>query len=100
MRKLRVLFTIQGDGRGHLTQALAVQRILLDAGHAIPAILVGRQPDQEMPDFYARKAAAPITRFDSFAFITDQTNTRIHPLATARHNLRMIRRYWQSLGII
>jgi uncharacterized protein (TIGR00661 family) len=97
---LKILFTIQGDGRGHLTQALAVQRILLDAGHTIPAILVGRQPDQEMPDFYAHKAAARITRYDSFAPITDKTNTRIHPLATLRYNLAKVARYWRSIGII
>jgi uncharacterized protein (TIGR00661 family) len=100
MRKLRVLFTIQGDGRGHLTQALAVQRILLDAGHEIPAILVGRQPDQDMPEFYVRKAAAPITRYDSFAFITDKTNTKIHALATALHNVRNAGRYWRSMSAI
>lgn len=100
MRKLRVLLAIQGDGRGHLTQALAVQRILLDAGHAIPAILVGRQPDQDMPAFYAEKAAAPITRFDSFAFVTDRTDTRIAPLPTLLHNLRNADRYWHSLRMI
>ena len=97
---MRVLFTIQGDGRGHLTQALAVQRILLDAGHTIPAILVGRQPDQEMPDFYARKAAAPIIRYDSFAPVTDKTNTKIHPLATLHYNAQQLRRYGQSIGTI
>ena len=97
---MKVLFTIQGDGRGHLTQALAVQRILLDAGHTIPAIFVGRQPDQEMPEFYASKAAAPITRYDSFAPITDKTNTRIHPLATLCYNLANVPRYWRNIGII
>lgn len=100
MRKLRVLFTIQGDGRGHLTQALAVQRILLDAGHSIPAILVGRQPDQDMPAFYAQKAAAPITRIDSFAFVTDKSDTRIAPLPTLLHNIRNAKRYWESLNVI
>src|SRR5262245_23272088 len=100
MRKLRVLFTIQGDGRGHLTQALAVQQILLDAGHSIPAILVGRQPDQEMPAFYAEKAAAPITRIDSFAFVTDKSDTRIAPLPTLSHNIRNVKRYWRGLEVI
>jgi uncharacterized protein (TIGR00661 family) len=100
MRKMRVLFTIQGDGRGHLTQALAVQTILLDAGHSIPAILVGRQPDQDMPAFYAEKAAAPITRVDSFAFVTDKSDTKIAPLATLPHNIRNAKRYWESLNAI
>jgi uncharacterized protein (TIGR00661 family) len=100
MRKLRILFTIQGDGRGHLTQALAVQKILHDAGHSIPAILVGRQPDQDMPEFYAEKAAAPIKRFDSFAFITDKSDTKIAPLSTLIYNVRSAGRYWNSLRII
>jgi uncharacterized protein (TIGR00661 family) len=100
MRKLKVLFTIQGDGRGHMTQALAVQKILHDAGHSIPAILLGRQPDQQMPEFFLNKVTAPIIRFDSFAFVADPHNKSISPLATLWQNLRHGRRFVRGLGII
>ena len=100
MRRLKVLFTIQGDGRGHMTQALAVQKILLDAGHRIPAILLGRQPDQQVPDFFLTKAAAPIVRFDSFAFVADRQNKSISPTATVVQNLRNVRLFVRSFGTI
>jgi uncharacterized protein (TIGR00661 family) len=100
MRKLKVLFTIQGDGRGHMTQALAVQKILLDAGHQISAILLGRQPDQQVPDFFLSKAAAPIIRYDSFAFVADKQNKTISPAATIVQNLRHAQLFARSLGTI
>jgi uncharacterized protein (TIGR00661 family) len=100
MRKFKVLFTIQGDGRGHMTQALAVQKILLDAGHTVPAILLGRQPDQQVPDFFLNKAAAPIVRYDSFAFVADKENKTISLSATALQNFRNARLFVRSLGII
>jgi uncharacterized protein (TIGR00661 family) len=100
MRKLKVLFTIQGDGRGHMTQALAVQKILLNAGHQIPAILLGRQPEQQVPEFFLNKAAAPIIRYDSFAFVADKQNKAISPAATILQNLRNARLFVRSLGIV
>jgi uncharacterized protein (TIGR00661 family) len=100
MGKLRVLFTIQGDGRGHLTQALAVQRILLDAGHSITSMIVGRQPDCEMPAFFEQKAVAPITRVDSPAFVFDQSNRRICRLASLFNNLRKLGRFREGMRVI
>ncbi|MFL5342659.1 MAG: glycosyltransferase family protein, partial [Gemmataceae bacterium] len=97
---MRVLFTIQGDGRGHLTQALAVQRILLDAGHSIPAILVGRQPGNPIPPFYAEKAAAPISQYPSFIPITDSTDTKLDVPASVRYNVPRLGEYWRGMGLI
>ena len=38
---MRVLFTVQGEGRGHLTQALAVYRSLSRQGHELVGVVVG-----------------------------------------------------------
>ncbi|HLW66346.1 MAG TPA: glycosyltransferase family protein [Gemmataceae bacterium] len=100
MRKLNVLFTINGDGRGHMTQALAMQKILHDAGHRVPAMLVGREPNQPIPGFFPSKAAVPIIRFDSFAFVADPQNKSISLPATVWHNLRDAPRFIQSFGAI
>ena len=100
MRKLNVLFIVQGDGRGHMTQALAIQRILLDAGHHICGILLGREPDQPIPDFFASKVTAPIVRYQSFAFFDNRANTAIDPLASFFGNLRRLPRVVSSLVLI
>jgi uncharacterized protein (TIGR00661 family) len=97
MRKLNVLFIVQGDGRGHMTQALAIQRILLEGGHRICGILLGREPEQEIPDFFASKVTAPIARYQSFAFFNNRANTAIDPLATVIGNLRRLPTVVKSL---
>lgn len=88
MRQMRILFTIQGDGRGHMTQALAVQQILRDAGHQVCGILLGKQPTQAPPDFFLQKAAAPVGYYQTFAFATDKQNKAISLPATIIENVR------------
>ena len=97
MCKLNVLFIVQGDGRGHMTQALALQRILNDAGHRVCSVLLGREPDQPIPDFFAIKVTAPIVRYQSFAFFNNKDNTAIDPIATVLGNVRRLPRVIKSL---
>ena len=39
---MKMLFIIQGEGRGHLTQALSLRRKLADEGHQVVGVLVGK----------------------------------------------------------
>ena len=39
---MRFLFIIQGEGRGHFTQALALQQILQQKGDTLCAVIVGK----------------------------------------------------------
>jgi UDP:flavonoid glycosyltransferase YjiC (YdhE family) len=50
----KFLFVVQGEGRGHLTQALALQDILHNAGHKVVAVLVGKSY-RKIPDFFITK---------------------------------------------
>ena len=38
---MKILFIIQGEGRGHLTQALSLRQKLMAEGHEIVGVLVG-----------------------------------------------------------
>ncbi|MCD8263737.1 MAG: hypothetical protein LUD02_05910 [Tannerellaceae bacterium] len=49
---MKLLFIIQGEGRGHLTQALALSRQLTAEGHEIVAALVGKSPSRRLPSFF------------------------------------------------
>lgn len=84
MSRLKVLLAVQGDGRGHFTQALAVQRMLLDAGHYVCGALVGQQGDDEVPAFFRRQLAAPITLHRTVEFYADGKGTGIDGRTTAR----------------
>ena len=40
---MKVLFIVQGEGRGHLTQAITLEEILRRNGHEVVEVLVGKR---------------------------------------------------------
>lgn len=48
---MKYLFIIQGEGRGHLTQAITLERLLVQNGHSVVGMLVGKSPSRQLPDF-------------------------------------------------
>jgi uncharacterized protein (TIGR00661 family) len=66
---MRILFTIQGEGRGHMTQALAVRQLLLQSGHDLVGVVVGQHQARELPEYVARSFPGPITRLESPGFV-------------------------------
>ncbi len=65
---MRYLFIVQGEGRGHLTQALALAQMLRRAGHEVVEVLVGKNPNRVLPAFFTEKIDAPLRTFDSPSF--------------------------------
>ena len=85
---MRVLFTVQGQGRGHLTQAIAVAEVLSAAGHELVGVVAGNHPGRDLPSFFTDAFAAPVTMLPSPGFIflkdrgVDLPGTLLH---AARH---------------
>lgn len=65
MGALRVAFVVQGEGRGHMTQALALGAFLRDAGHEVVEVLVGRSPHRPVPSYFEEGMEAPVRRFEA-----------------------------------
>lgn len=65
MSPLRVAFVVQGEGRGHMTQALALAAFLRDAGHEVIEVLVGRSPHRPIPSYFLDGVHAPVRPFDA-----------------------------------
>ena len=40
---MKFLFIVQGEGRGHLTQAITLEEILRRNGHEVVEVLVGKR---------------------------------------------------------
>lgn len=70
MGALKVAFVVQGEGRGHMTQALALGSFLRDAGHEVVEVLVGRSPHRPIPSYFIDGMAAPVRRFDAPAQVS------------------------------
>lgn len=62
---MRFLFTVQGEGRGHYTQALSLSALLRKHGHEVVGVLVGTSDNRQVPSFFKNKINAPIYEFSS-----------------------------------
>jgi uncharacterized protein (TIGR00661 family) len=65
MRRLAVAFVVQGEGRGHMTQALALAGFLREAGHEISCAFVGVSPFRSVPRYFSEALDAPLETFDA-----------------------------------
>lgn len=97
---MRFLFLIQGEGRGHLTQALSFAALLKEEGHSLCAVVVGKSPRRKIPDFFLDKIGTTVTSVESPNFETDELEKRILLGKTIRKNLGKLPRYWTSLQTI
>ena len=100
MQPLQCLFIVQGEGRGHLTQAFALRAMLRRAGHTVCSVLVGRGGDHEAPSFFRDKIDAPIEYFDSAHFVIDGESRSIRWLPTVVYNNRRWGRFRESFDQI
>ena len=51
---MRYVFIVQGEGRGHLTQAISMERLLRESGHEVAAVLVGTRLETTRLSFLMR----------------------------------------------
>lgn len=66
---MRVFLTVQGEGRGHLTQAIAVSRILSQRGDELVGVVVGRTGLRELPEYFRSAVRVPVIELPSPGFV-------------------------------
>lgn len=76
-RTLRVAFVVQGEGRGHLSQALALAQMLKKWKYELVAVYVGRSRLRSLPSYFTSKIGVPIEEFSSPNFTPDKNNQGI-----------------------
>ena len=67
---MKFLFIVQGEGRGHLTQAITLEEILLRNGHEVVEVLVGKSSSRRLPGFFTRKT---FCQSELYAYASQQT---------------------------
>jgi uncharacterized protein (TIGR00661 family) len=88
MTGLRVGFVVQGEGRGHMTQALALARFLRDAGHEIARVWVGTSPYRSVPSYFTEGIGAPVEGFDAPVQVPDRHGVAVSSAATVADAVR------------
>jgi uncharacterized protein (TIGR00661 family) len=94
---MRFLFIVQGEGRGHMTQALALSSLLRRKGHQIAKVVVGTSPSRKLPDFFLSGIEAPILQLQSPNFIKDKKQKSIKLLPTLIQTIWAWKTYLKSI---
>jgi uncharacterized protein (TIGR00661 family) len=97
---MKILFIIQGEGRGHLTQALSLRKKLLREGHQLVGVCVGKSPVRRLPDFFYRKIETEVHTFESPNFLPTAKNKQVNLLSSVSYNVLRIHKYVQSVRYI
>ena len=97
---MKMLFIIQGEGRGHLTQALSLRQKLTDEGHQVVGVLVGKSPARRIPDFFMEKINAPVYSFESPNFLPTAKNKQVNLLKSIGYNVLRLHKYTASIHYI
>ncbi|GAA4437112.1 glycosyltransferase family protein [Ravibacter arvi] len=62
---MKVLFLIQGEGNGHLTQAISLFQLLSEEGHEITGAMIGSLNGTKKPAFFTESIDCPVYTFKS-----------------------------------
>ncbi len=94
---LKYLFIVQGEGRGHLTQAMALEKLLTVNGHQVVGILVGKSSARQLPEFFVKGVSAPVRQFDSVNFQPSAENRTVNMLKSILYNIEKFPQYLKSI---
>lgn len=97
---MKFLFIVQGEGRGHLTQAITLEEMLLRNGHEVVEVLVGKSSSRTLPGFFNRNIHAPVKRFISPNFQPTADNKRADLKKSFAYNLLRFPEYFRSMCYI
>lgn len=74
---MKFIFIVQGEGRGHMTQAITLYHLLKEAGHEVPKVIVGKSRRRKLPDFFMDQIGSEIVQLPSPNFVTDRKNQSV-----------------------
>lgn len=93
---MKYLFVVQGEGRGHLTQALVLSSILRKNGHEVVGILVGKNKEVKIPAYFFDKAGCSVEAFDSPNLLPVGQGQKVSLIKTVVANFRKSPRFIDS----
>lgn len=94
---MKFLFIVQGEGRGHMTQAIAFSKMIEKQGHELAGVILGKSKRRAIPEFFSREIASPIHFVESPNFASDKNEKQILIGKTIRKNLAKVATFWRSL---
>ena len=100
MERKSVILAVQGEGRGHMTQAIAIKDMLKKLNMEVCCVIVGSSSRREIPEFFKQKFDVPIISLASPNFVTGADNKSIKIGMTAWKNMIKLGAFHRSINII
>jgi uncharacterized protein (TIGR00661 family) len=90
------MLSILGEGRGHMTQAIAVKEMVEKAGHQLVCVVLGLGSNRPAPPYFAAAMGMPIVTIRTLEFSYEHNRSVDLPGTLARI-VREIPAYWRGL---
>lgn len=100
LASMRFFLIVQGEGRGHLTQAISLVSMLRKKGHEVSRVVVGESDRRILPTFFFEEIGEKVTRVCSPNFVTDKGNKSIKIWASIGVAFCRLGRYRKSICTI
>ncbi|MEP1094440.1 MAG: glycosyltransferase family protein [Cyclobacteriaceae bacterium] len=97
---MKFFFIVQGEGRGHLTQAISLYRMLQQNRHSITNVVVGKSKRRILPQFFMDSIESPIEQLHSPNFITDKKSKSVKLLLSVLLNIIKLPTFMRSVSRI
>ena len=99
---MKFLFIVQGEGRGHLTQAISLAEMLRRHGHEVVDVLVGRSSSREIPAFFRERMQVSIRIYDAPSLVFKKDNKHIDKFKTFLYNTnpQKLHKFGKSVDLI
>ncbi|MFC2087782.1 glycosyltransferase family protein [Bacteroidota bacterium] len=97
---MKFLFIVQGEGRGHLTQAIALSKILRKNQHEIVQVLVGKNRQRNIPSYFFNSFPSKVQTYIAPNFLRNKKKQGLLIFITLVYNLIRIPVYLKSIRFI
>ena len=94
---MKYLFVVQGEGRGHFTQALSLKSMLERNGHEVVSVMVGGSAKRTLPLFFTQKINTEIIQFQSPDFLPTPKGKHSPLLISILYNILLLPVYFLSM---
>ncbi|MCP4310693.1 MAG: hypothetical protein GY790_05485 [Bacteroidetes bacterium] len=84
---VRTLFIVQGEGRGHLSQSVALKEYLEKDGHTVEAVFAGSSHSNPLPAYFQDVFKDKLIPFSSPRFLRTPNKKGIYVASTILFNL-------------
>lgn len=94
---MKFIFLVQGEGRGHMSQAITLQEKLKTSGHTVAAVFIGAKNLNSIPLFFKEQFNCPLFTLNSPKFSTDKEKKGILIFKSFLISLKEIPSYIKSV---